>query len=97
MVEQLIIASAWVWGVHCLFSEGMILEKAGYTLERIIGTTICKPLFLCPPCQSSIHGLAFGLYFYGLSFQILIFIICLTGLNYAIKKIIYPDYEDTSP
>lgn len=94
MVEQLFIASAWIWGIHALFYH-LIFERTGDFLERILGTTVCKPLFICPPCQSSVHGFFWGLYFFSLSIKIIPFIICLTGLNYVIKTFVYR--EETSP
>lgn len=100
MVEALIITTAIIWGVHGLFNpdDNLLLNGVGGLLERTLGTTICKPLFLCPPCQSSIYGLISGLIYFGFSVKILLFIICLLGINYAIKKIIYPEYEEeTSP
>lgn len=97
MIENIILISAWCWGVHCLFNEDYILGGIGLVIERTIGTTLCKPLFLCPPCMSSIHGFAWALYFYGLDFKIIPFVIALTGLNYVIKTFVYPEYIDESP
>ena len=96
MVENLLIASAWTWGVHGLF-VGLFLKGVGKLLERTLGTIVCTPLFKCPPCMASVHGIPFAIYFYGLDFKVLIFVICLIGLNYAIKEALYPEYEETSP
>lgn len=92
-IVLLIIGSSWCWGVFTLFHEGYLLERAGNTLRRELGSWFSKPLFDCPPCQASIHGFAIGFIHYGLSWQIPIFMICLCGLNFIIKSIIFPEYE----
>lgn len=97
MIEHLIITTLWIWGIHCLLSPDheYLLHKVGDMLERNIGTWACKPLFLCPPCMSSIHGIFWGIVLYGVSFKVIVFVICLVGLNFIIKSFIYPEYEDT--
>jgi hypothetical protein len=94
MINNLLIATAWIWGVHCLFYEGYLFEKLGNKLHDEVGDWICKPLFDCPPCMSSIHGVIFGIIFYGVSIKVIPFIICLCGINYVIKSFVYPEYED---
>ena len=100
MIEPLFLTTALIWGVHGLLNpdDNLLLNGVGGLLERTLGTTFCKPLFLCPPCMSSVYGTASGLVYFGLSLKIILFVICLLGINYAIKKTIYPDYyEDQSP
>lgn len=100
MAEILLIASAFIWGLHGILNpdDNLIGNGLGALLERTLGTTICKPLFLCPPCMSSVWGLVFGISYFGLELKVLLFVICLLGINYAVKKIIYPEYEEeTSP
>lgn len=100
MIEALLITSALIWGIHGLLNpdDNLLFNDVGGFLERILGTTVCKPLFLCPPCMSSAWGVPAGLVYFGLSLKIFTFAICLLGINYVIKKAIYPDYyEDQSP
>jgi hypothetical protein len=99
MAEILLIATAFIWGIHGLFNpdDNLLLSGAGGLLERTLGTTLCKPLFLCPPCMASFWGIVFGLIYFGFKLKVFLFIICLLGINYAIKKAVYPEYEETSP
>lgn len=92
-IVLVIIGACWCWGVFTLFQDGYILEKPGHFLWDNIGNFVCKPIFSCPPCMASIHGFAIGFIYYGLSWQIPIFMICLCGLNFIIKSIIFPEYE----
>ncbi len=89
-MEEILIISCWIWGVHSLFRH-LIFQEFGDFIERILGTTICKPIFICPPCMSSVHGSISGLFIYGLSFKVILFVIALTGFNYAIKTFIYKE------
>lgn len=85
---------AWIWGVHCIFSEGYTMHRFGLFLERILGTTLCKPLFICPPCMSSVHGLLFA-FLISMPYHIIpYFMIVLCGINFIIKKFVYPDYVE---
>lgn len=89
-ISLLILNALFIWGINCLFNEGFILNGVGKLIERTIGTTASKPLFLCPPCMSSVYGvIGFWLYF-GLSWLIIPYVICLCGLNYIIKEYLYP-------
>lgn len=78
-----------IWGIHCAFNEGFFLYGFGQILERSFGTTICKPIFLCPPCQSSLWGAIFFISAQGLSWVILPYCVCLCGLNFIIKEYLY--------
>lgn len=94
----LLIGACWTWGVFTLFHEGFILHKIGNILKEPYGlgyksNWYTKPLFDCPPCMSSFHGGIIGLLFFGLSFKVLTFMICLCGLNFIIKSILFPEYE----
>lgn len=97
----LIAASLWCWGVFTLFHEGYLLERVGNILRkeddnsppRMLGTWFTKPLFDCPPCMGSIHGFIFGVYAFGFSWTVPAFMICLCGLNFIVKSLLYPEYE----
>jgi hypothetical protein len=108
----LILTSLWCFGFRALFQEDMIFEKIGdklwgeekyYTIDKatkvkkgLLPEWICKPLFQCPPCMSSIHGTyAFFSLFDHHHINILdtvslwvAFCVCLCGLNYLITKIV---------
>ena len=93
----LIVGACWVWGVHCVFSEGYILERIGNKIRDKVGM-YSKPLFDCPPCMSGCHGLFIGVtgchyWFDNNAYIILPFVLCLCGLNFVIKSIVYPEYE----
>ena len=55
--------SLFIFGISALFSEGMLLEELGNTLERKLGVWACKPLFACPICMSSVWSILMSLYF----------------------------------
>jgi hypothetical protein len=43
--------------------------------------------------MASIHGAAIGLFWWGIDLRVIPFMICLCGLNFIIKNIIFPEYE----
>lgn len=90
-IQLLLIASACIFGVHCVFSSGYIFN---HELFNKLPDAIYKPLIGCPPCMASVHGLAIGLFQFGFSWKVFPFIVCLCGLNYVIKSIIWPEYKD---
>lgn len=86
-----IINVGFIWGINCAFSEGYFLEGAGKVIEKAIGTKPCKPLFLCPPCMSSVWGGLFFWAFANATFWLLLpYVICLCGINFIIKEYLYP-------
>lgn len=90
----LIVGACWTWGVHCLFEDGYILGNAGSWLRKRLPAWIYKPLIACPPCQSSLHGFAISAFYYDWHiYQMIAYMICLCGLNFVIKSILYPEYE----
>lgn len=90
----LIFGAVWTWGFHCPFQDGYILEKAGHLMWDRLPKWISKPLFACPPCMASAHGFLISAFYYDWHiFQMLPYMICLCGLNYILKTILYPEYE----
>jgi hypothetical protein len=89
----LIIACNWCFGIFTPFHEGYILESIGDRIRSVIGKQLSKPIFGCPPCMASIHGAAIGLFWWGIDLRVIPFMICLCGLNFIIKNIIFPEYE----
>ena len=89
----ILIASAWIWGINCLFSEGHLLEKWGDWIDKNMPEWIYKPTVGCPACMSSIHGIlwffiGFPVCFHdALPIRLLIpFLISLCGLNFILIK-----------
>lgn len=91
----LIFGACWTWGICCLFQEGYILYSFGKKLKDIgVPIWVAKPLFVCPPCMSSIHGfLISAIYFDWHIYPMMAYMVCLCGLNFIIKSIIFPEYE----
>lgn len=83
-ISGLIISSMWCFGVYAAFDSKHLLGKFGSFAERILGTTLCRPLFLCPTCMGSVHGIITGLILFGISIKIIPFVICLAGINFVI-------------
>lgn len=106
----LIIGACWTWGVHCLFTSGYILGDAGNRIRQWFGRG-AKPYIDCPPCMASIHGFIISSAYYHMNifewcdvqrmdiYRVIAYMVCLCGLNFIIKSILYPEYEseDVSP
>lgn len=104
-VFYLFVTTTAIWGFHILFQDGHFLEGLakwfveGETEDRYYGPNkrramIAKPLFDCPICMSSLHGILW--FFIGLplffndalSIRLLIpFLLCLCGINTIISKL----------
>lgn len=94
-IQYLLLTSAWIWGVNCLFSEDHIFEKAGDWVFDNMPEWVYKPTIGCAACMSSIHGtIAYFILFdrnavYLRSVYVLqwwAFCICLCGLNFLLIK-----------
>ena len=100
----LLLTTAWIWGVRCVFSEGFIFEKAGAWWESTVPIWLFKPTIGCAACMASIHGSlwywTWGIKLlpdYGLSVRLLVwvmFCICLCGVNFLLLETIYRDELD---
>lgn len=71
-ILYILLTSGWIWGFHCLFQEGHVLEfvsdwwfqeKDGYDyspelteVQLKVREYIAKPIFGCAACMSSLHG-----------------------------------------
>lgn len=101
----LVFGVCWTWGFRTPFQEGYFLGKFADIIRseddnsppQKIGNWFTKPVFDCPPCMSSLHGFAISSINYNSSehwiFFVIGYIICLCGLNFIIKSILYPEYE----
>lgn len=90
----LLFGACWCFGIYCLFSEGYILEKAGKVIRANVPKWAAKPTIDCPPCLASIHGFAISAIFFDWHiYPMLAYIVCLCGLNFIIKSILFPEYE----
>jgi len=87
-VAWLPVGVGWIWGFHCLFSEGYIFEELGKWLNDKLPDWICDPLFACQMCMASVHGsLIFFLFIrYHIQWWPL-FCVSLCGLNFIINKL----------
>lgn len=82
MIEHLAIASCLCLGIYKTFQPGMIFHYLGYLIVNYTPTVLHKPLFKCPPCTASIWGTSYYLIYVGLDWNILLFVMCLAGLNF---------------
>lgn len=102
----IVIATVWIWGVKCVFSEGYLLEKAGDWWYESVPEWAYNPTIGCTACMSSVHGTlwywTFGLVLLretpiGLTLIIwVLFCICLCGVNFILIESIYKDNGDTT-
>ena len=70
----------FIFGLSKLFDENMIFGGIAQRIKAAIGETWSKPLFLCPPCMSSVWGTAWFALFVGEWLIIPIYLILLVGL-----------------
>lgn len=87
----LVTASLWCFGVYAIFNNEHLLGPVADWLEKVTSETFCRPLFGCPPCMGSFHGGIMGLFAFGFNWTVLAFIICLCGLNFIIKTLIFKE------
>jgi hypothetical protein len=90
----LLFGVCWTWGFRTPFQEGFFMESVGDWIRKQSPQWATKPLFDCPPCMGSVHGFFIAAVYY--DWRIIhmgAFMICLCGINYILKSIIYPEYE----
>jgi hypothetical protein len=95
MIEQIIITSLVIFGIHNSFKAEMILNviytKSMKIIVKYLPSNLWNPIekvmFTCPPCMASLYGtVAFILFC--LPFYLFIpFIFAVSGLNYILNKI----------
>lgn len=88
MITNILILSALIWGLACLFTEGMIFGWIGSRIENMDDRYkwLLKPIILCPPCMSSVWGSVAALYLgYDISHW-LVLVFTTVGLNYIIAN-----------
>jgi hypothetical protein len=97
----LFVATTWIWGVRCIFSEGFIFEKIGAWWESTVPEWIYKPTIGCSACMASVHG-SLWYWTWGIVFLpdvtpvLTIFIwigfcICLCGVNFILLETVYKE------
>lgn len=89
-IAYLIIGTAYCFGVYKIFDDILISVRA--KIEQVISPKWCKPLLTCPPCMGSFHGAYIGFIFFGIDWMILLYCVCLCGLNYIVNSLL-PQYE----
>lgn len=101
LIPVFVGAFFWIWGVHCLFSEGHLLEGQGDFIRDKMPKWFSKPTIGCPACMASVHGSlwfwTFGQYVLPGPVNLLTFVfwivfcICLCGVNFILLESIYKD------
>lgn len=89
-IEYLIVGSLWCFGFWKLWDD--LLLPLRTKIELAIGMKWTKPLFNCPPCMGSVHGLFLGYMFFGVNTVVILYCFALCGLNYLILQWM-PDYD----
>ena len=85
MIEQILITALFVIGLWYLGEEGELLSFAKSRMIRWaktkrIALMICKPLWLCCVCMSSVWGTGFYYYFNSIiELQTILFCVVLAG------------------
>lgn len=86
-LTELLIASAWCFGFYKAFSEGMIFERLDLWATKHFPDWLYKPTIGCTICMASLHGFTFYTLFVGLDWQVILFVVCLSGLNAVISSL----------
>jgi hypothetical protein len=81
----------WCYGIYAVFNNDHLLGPVADWLEKVTSETFCRPLFGCPPCMASVHGSIFGLIAFGFNWTVIPFVICLCGMNFIIKNLIFKE------
>jgi hypothetical protein len=93
----LALNSLYIYGIYFATSyepdqKGEPVEKnvlwfLSYYSIRWFGVFLSKPLFICPPCMASVHGIYFFILFSNYNLIYLPFYcLILCGLNYGLQK-----------
>jgi len=91
-MTELILNALWILGFSKLFEAGMIFEEIDVWIMTKLNVNhhwLLKPVYACPPCMSSIHGLI-GAVFFGIPFILIpVYIVMLAGLLSFAQKLMY--------
>lgn len=91
MIESICITVLFIWGLRGVTIYPFIFHKIADNLEVRLGRFICKPLFLCPVCMSSVWGAYFFFYFDQSGvMNLIVFIMAVAGVNYLLYEFFYP-------
>lgn len=86
-LTHILLASAWCWGVHAVFTYGNIFGDIGVAIKGVIGETIVKPLYDCIQCMASVHGALWFFIFMDYPwYYVFVFMICLCGINTVVDR-----------
>lgn len=82
MIEHLFTACFLCLGIYKSCRPGMIFHYFGYLMNQHAPKWVVKPLIGCPPCMASFWGVSYYVTYIGIDEHIIIFIFCLSGLNF---------------
>lgn len=84
----LAVTVAWIWGFEYVFKPGEIFSRVGDWIRDVFPEWICKPLFDCKYCMSSVHGtIMFAIFLSGYPWPLwILFCFCLTGITAMIDR-----------
>lgn len=86
-IMVLFCSAAWIWGFEYCFQSGEIFGWLGDSMRDHLPEWMCKPLFDCKYCMSSVHGTIFFIWFISGPWWLWIFFcVCLTGLTSMLSK-----------
>ncbi len=87
MIQEILITSLFIIGIHVATRAGMILGRVSIWMDLNVPYKWQKPLTECPPCMASFHGLYMA---FVLSIDlplIPVFIIAVSGLNWILANL----------
>lgn len=94
-MKEVLLNSFWCIGFHILLAfDFSILRPIGYRLEKALPDWMLKPLFTCPICMSSVHGLLFLSFFQFSAPNWFLHIGALVGFNALLVGTIYKLFPD---
>src|SRR5437870_6419472 len=88
-IEKVILTSLAIVFVYASMQPGMVFFFIRKFFERLlsylpekVNLYLRKPLFDCLTCCSSIYGILFSLHYFSISFNYLLFLFQVAGLNF---------------
>ena len=92
MLSEVLLTSLQITGIWILFQDGMIFNPL---VARYDNAAWTKPLFSCLICMSLFWGSFFWVAQWSCNFNILLFVLAVTGVNTVLNSVI--DYFRNSP
>ena len=83
---RLAVAALTIVGIWTVCEPDQVFGRFTNWVEHKLPKWVCKPLFICPPCMSSVHGTWVWFALGGDALYWPLFVICLCGAMRLISE-----------